>query len=63
MIVASSTGLHPVDSLQAELRTLARIATVVLNSHVNERGLCAICHGVAFPCESFVLAAGIVALG
>ncbi len=56
MIVTRETGLHPVDSLNAELAHLTQLATVVLNEHVNDDGLCAVCTGVAFPCDSAVLA-------
>ena len=50
-----ATDLHAVDSLTAELRRLAQLATTVLNEHVNHEGLCAVC-GCAFPCEAAVLA-------
>jgi len=56
VIAASATGLHPVDSLNAELAHLAQLATVVLNEHTNDQGLCAVCAGVAFPCELAVTA-------
>jgi len=45
-----------VDDCLPELDRLHRLATSVLNSHVNNGGLCAVCVGVAFPCESAVLA-------
>lgn len=61
VIVASDRGLFPVDSVQAELEHLAQLATVVLNEHVNHKGLCAVC-GCSFPCESAVLAEHNVAL-
>jgi hypothetical protein len=34
---------------------LHQLATVVLNEHTDDRGLCAVC-GCAFPCERAVLA-------
>jgi len=40
---------------------LAHLATAVLNEHVNDSGLCAVC-GSAFPCKSAVLAEHNVAL-
>ena len=61
MIVATRTGVFPVDSLTVELEALARLATVVLNEHTNGLGLCAVC-GCAFPCDSAVLAEHNVAL-
>ncbi len=56
MILASTCDLHPAGGLAAELEHLAHLATVVLNEHVNDDGLCAVCPGVAFPCTSAVLA-------
>jgi len=41
--------------VQTELEHPAQLATVVLNEHINDDGLCAVC-GCAFPCESAVLA-------
>ena len=61
MIIANDKGLHPVDGVRAELAYLARLATDVLNEHVNDQGRCAVC-GSAFPCESAVLAEHNVAL-
>ena len=61
VIVASDRGLFPVDSMQAEIQHLAQLATIVLNEHTNDHGLCAVC-GCAFPCESAVLAEHNVAL-
>ncbi len=55
MTVASRSGLLPLDSVQTELEHPAQLATVVLNEHINDDGLCAVC-GCAFPCESAVLA-------
>ena len=55
MILASSTGVFPVTSIQAELTHLAQLAAAVLNEHVNDSGRCAVC-GSAFPCQSAVLA-------
>lgn len=62
MMVATSTGLYPVDGLTAETKRLAQLATVVLNDHANDHGLCAACPGVAFPCQSAVLAEHAAAL-
>jgi hypothetical protein len=55
VILASSTGVFPVTSIQAELTNLAQLAAAVLNEHVIDNGLCAVC-GSAFPCQSAVLA-------
>jgi hypothetical protein len=41
--------------LWREQAHLAHLATAILNEHVNDNGLCAIC-GCAFPCESAALA-------
>jgi hypothetical protein len=41
--------------VEHELDALRQLATVVLNEHTNDRGLCAVC-GCAFPCERAVLA-------
>ncbi|MBA3338746.1 MAG: hypothetical protein H0T54_03180 [Geodermatophilaceae bacterium] len=62
MIVATRPGLYPVGSLIDEIARLPQLATVVLNEHVNDHGLCAVCPGVAFPCESVVLAEHAAAL-
>jgi len=62
MIVASDSGLFPMDSVQAEIEHLAQLATAVLNEHVNDNGWCAVCAAVAFPCEAAVLAEHNVAL-
>jgi len=61
MIVATSTDLHAVDSLNAEFEHLAQLATVVLDEHTNDNDLCAVC-GCAFPCSSAVLAENNIAL-
>jgi len=55
MIVGTEVGLFPLESVQAELEHLGRLATVVLNEHGNHAGLCATCD-TAFPCDSAVLA-------
>jgi hypothetical protein len=52
--------MHPVDLKQRsyvipELVALRPLATGVINEHVDDRGLCAVC-GSAFPCELAVLA-------
>jgi hypothetical protein len=61
MSLAAAAGLQATDSLVAEIEHLAQIASVVLNVHINQEGLCAVC-GCAFPCESAVLAEHNVAL-
>jgi hypothetical protein len=61
MIVATGTDLYAVDSLAVELERLAQLASMVLNEHANDHGLCAIC-GVAFPCKAALLAEHNVAL-
>lgn len=61
MIVATETGVYPVDSLVEETEHLAQLASVVLNEHINDDGLCAVC-GCAFPCDSAVLAEHNIAL-
>ena len=45
-----------VDDLAADIEHLARLASVVLNAHVNDSGWCAVCRGVAFPCDLAVVA-------
>ena len=40
---------------RAEERALRALATRVINDHVDDCGLCAVC-GSAFPCELAVLA-------
>jgi hypothetical protein len=61
MNLASAAGLQATDSLVAEIEHLAQLASVVLNEHINQEGLCAVC-GCVFPCESAVLAEHNVAL-
>jgi hypothetical protein len=61
VIVGTEAGLYPIEGVQAELKHLARLATVVLNEHTNQAGLCAVCD-IAFPCDSAVLAEHNVAL-
>ncbi len=57
MTPATSTRPNPVDdSTSGEFARLARLATLVLNEHTDDGGLCAACHGIAFPCPSAVLA-------
>jgi hypothetical protein len=41
--------------LGSEVETLHQLATVVLNEHRGDHGLCAVC-GCAFPCPRAVLA-------
>jgi len=41
--------------LIAKLEALRALATRVINQHVDDHGLCAVC-GSAFPCELAVLA-------
>ncbi len=55
MIAATEPGVHPVDGLTVAIERLAQLATVALNEHTNDYGLCAVC-GSAFPCERAVLA-------
>lgn len=43
------------DYFPSELELLRRTATVVLNEHVNDHGLCAV-EGSAWPCERAQLA-------
>jgi hypothetical protein len=61
MNLAAAAGLQATDSLVAEIEHLAQLASVVLNEHINQEGLCAVC-GCVFPCESAVLAEHNVAL-
>ena len=42
-------------ALMPQLETLRALATRVINEHVDDRGLCAVC-GSAFPCERAALA-------
>ena len=46
----------PTTDLLSDLDRLHELATMIINEHVNDAGLCAVCRGVAFPCESAVLA-------
>jgi hypothetical protein len=55
VIAVTRADAYPVVSLAAELEHLAQLAVRVLGEHVNDHGLCVVC-GVAFPCESAVLA-------
>ena len=50
-----------ISTIQTEIEHLAQLATAVLNEHVNEYGLCAVCQ-CAFPCEFALLADHNVAL-
>jgi len=61
VILATSTGLYPVELMAAQLQVLTELATVVLNEHFNDKGLCLRCGGVAFPCEAAALAQETVA--
>lgn len=56
VIVATEAGLFPIDKMMADLEQLAQLATVVINEHTNDEGLCSVCLGVAFPCASVALA-------
>ena len=56
MIPATSTAPHPVDDPSTEFDHLAKLATHVLNEHIDDHGLCAACPGEAFPCRFAVLA-------
>ena len=55
MTLATSTGTNPVDGTSGEFERLARLATLVLNEHIDGGGLCAACRGIAFPCQFPVL--------
>ena len=56
MTLATSTGTNPVNgSASGEFERLARLATLVLNEHIDGGGLCAACRGIAFPCQFPVL--------
>lgn len=50
-MVETITEAEPVNEVDA----LHQLATVVLNEHRSDDGLCAVC-GCAFPCERAVLA-------
>ncbi|PZS30478.1 MAG: hypothetical protein DLM59_11195 [Pseudonocardiales bacterium] len=50
MILATSTGVHRVDDLRAEIEHLARLAAAVLRDHTDDAGRCAACRDAAFPC-------------
>ena len=43
------------ERVSPELEALRALASRVINQHVDDRGLCAVC-GSAFPCELAVLA-------
>jgi hypothetical protein len=53
--LATRTKLYSVASMASDLERLAQLAIVILNQHINDNGLCAVC-GCDFPCESAVLA-------
>jgi len=55
VIVTDAVGCAVDDPAATTIEHLARLASVVLNAHVNRDGPCAVC-GSAFPCESAVLA-------
>jgi hypothetical protein len=46
--------ISPIEA-SSEIEALHQLATLVLNEHTNDNGLCAVC-GCAFPCERAVLA-------
>lgn len=50
-MVGTTTKAEPV----TEVDKLHRLASVVINEHTDDNGLCAVC-GCAFPCERAVLA-------
>ena len=54
--VDARDGQGVVDDLATDIEHLAHLASVVLNEHVNDNGLCAACPGAAFPCELAVMA-------
>ncbi|WP_433518027.1 hypothetical protein ACQP2T_22255 [Nonomuraea sp. CA-143628] len=43
------------NDIGSEVEALHRLATVVMNEHTNDNGLCAVC-GCAFSCARAVLA-------
>ena len=47
---AAATDLHPVGTVAVDIEHLAQLASMVLNEHINDNGLCTVC-GCAFPCE------------
>ena len=51
VLTGGTTSADPETTLEA----LFALATQVLNEHVNDHDLCAVC-GSAFPCERAVLA-------
>ncbi len=51
--VALATGCA---DRSTDLDRLHELATTVLNDHTNDNGLCAMCPGVAFPCDLAVTA-------
>ena len=55
MILVGDAGLRHASSMNADLERLAQLAVRVLDEHVNDLSLCAVC-GVAFPCGLAVLA-------
>jgi len=55
MATADFETCTDVSRLSAEATILAQLATVVLNEHPDDQGLCAVC-GCASPCDSAVLA-------
>jgi len=54
-------GVGPIDDTTAGIERLARVASAVLNKHVNLNGACAVCT-CPFPCRKAVLAEHNVAL-
>ena len=64
MTLATSTGPHPVNgSASGEFERLARLATLVLNEHTDDGGLCAACRDIAFPCQFAVLEQLVLRMG
>ena len=55
MTLAARAKPYSVASVTSDLERLGRLAVAILNWHVNDNGLCAVC-GCDFPCESAVLA-------
>ena len=53
---AATSPMVVQDPTAADIEHLAHLTTVVLNEHINDDGLCAVCPGVAFPCMWAVLA-------
>jgi hypothetical protein len=51
----ATVTVAPTGDLPSELAQLCRTAASILDSHVDDHGLCAVCES-AWPCERAVLA-------